>query len=104
MASPAGSGPRPLQRFERRFTAGEVIYDAGQPATLAFMLEEGRVQILRRSGRAETPRDVAAGELFGEEALLPNAARRSAAIALTDGMALELDAATLEIVLSNPAV
>lgn len=97
---------RLLARFGRRFSAGEVLFDDGDPAREAFLLQEGRVRLIKRVGAVERSlRVLRPGDLFGESALLEGAPRNSTAVALSEGVALVLDQATFQHVLSsNPAV
>ncbi len=97
---------RLLARFGRRFSAGEVLFNDGDAARDAFLLQEGRVRLIKRVGAVERSlRVLRPGDLFGESALLEGAPRNSTAVALADGVALALDHATFQHVLSsNPAV
>ncbi len=97
---------RLLSRYGRRFSAGTVLFRDGEPATDAFLLQDGRVRLLKQAGRMERGlRVVRPGDLFGETALLKGAARSSTAVALDDGVALAFDHATFEQVLaSSPEV
>jgi CRP/FNR family transcriptional regulator, cyclic AMP receptor protein len=92
-------GPRErarlLGRHGRRFAAGETLLKEGAPAIEAFLLQEGRVRLLKRV--AMTDRSLALlkpGDLFGEGALLAGATYGASAVALTDGVVLALDRAT----------
>jgi CRP-like cAMP-binding protein len=109
MASPevaADEQSRLLSRYGRRFTAGDVLFQDGEPAGEAFLLQEGRVRLIKRVGAVERVlRVLRPGDLFGESALVPGAPRNSTAIALDDGAALALDPATFQQVLAaNPTV
>jgi len=97
---------RLLSQYLRRFQAGEVIFEAGAPATEAFLLQEGRVRLIKKAGsRERSLRVVRPGDLFGEYALVPGSSRASTAVALIDSTALALDVAIFEQVLtSNPTV
>lgn len=97
---------RLLARFGRRFHAGEVIFTEGIAATEAFLLQEGRVRLIKRVGAVERSlRVVRPGDLFGESALLQGTPRNSTAVALSDGAVLALDHDTFQHVLTaNPAV
>ncbi len=97
---------RLLARFGRRFTGGEVLFTDGDVAREAFLLQEGRVRLIKRVGAVERSlRVLRPGDLFGESALLQGANRNSTAVALSDGVALALDHATFQHVLtSNSAV
>lgn len=107
-----GSGPgieaqsRLLSRYGRRFAAGTVLFRDGEPATEAFLLQDGRVRLLKQAGRMERSlRVVRPGDLFGESALIRGAARSSTAVALDDVVTLAFDHATFEQVLaSSPEV
>lgn len=96
---------RLLERYGRAFRAGEVFFQAGEPAREAFLLQEGRVRLVKRAGAAERLIGIVRpGDLFGESGLLPGSMRTSTAIALVDGTALTLDQATFEHVFgTSPA-
>jgi CRP-like cAMP-binding protein len=97
-----GERARLVARYGRQFLAGETIFREGEPAQDAFLLQEGRVRLLKRVRMVERSLMVLkAGDLFGESALLDAAARNSTAVALTDGVALALDRGTFRSVLVN---
>ncbi|HEX9294365.1 MAG TPA: Crp/Fnr family transcriptional regulator [Polyangiaceae bacterium] len=97
-----GERERLLQRFGKRFTSGQVIFREGDFGTEAFLLQEGRVRLIKRVRAVERSLMVLRpGDLFGESALLVGAARSSTAIALSDGAALALDHATFQSLLEN---
>ncbi len=104
--SPEDAQQRLLARFGRRFSAGNVVFSDGDVGTEAFLLQEGRVRLIKRVGAVERSlRLLRSGDLFGESALITGASRNSTAVALTDGIMLVLDHATLEqVIASNPAV
>jgi CRP-like cAMP-binding protein len=93
-------------RFGRQFEAGEVIFREGDVGTEAYLLEEGRVRLIKKVRGVERSLMVLKpGDLFGESALLMGALRSSTAIALSNGLALALDQTTLQNLLEhNPAV
>lgn len=93
-------------RFGRRFEAGEVIFREGDQGTEAYLLEEGRVRLIKKVRGVERSLMVLKpGDLFGESALLVGAPRSSTAIALSAGLGLALDQTTLQNLLEhNPAV
>jgi len=95
-----------LARFGRQFAAGDVLFRDGDPAEEAYLLQEGRVRLIKRVGAMERSlRVLRPGDLFGESALVKGSPRNSTAVALSDGSALALDQATFQQVLgSNPAV
>jgi CRP-like cAMP-binding protein len=93
---------RLLARFGKRFTSGQVIFREGDPGTEAFLLQEGRVRLIKRVRAVERSLMVLRpGDLFGESAFIAGAPRSSTAIALSDGAALALDHATFQNLLEN---
>lgn len=97
---------RLLARFGRTFSAGEVIFQEGDAAGEAFLLQEGRVRLIKRVRAVERSLMVLRpGDLFGESALIPGSPRTSTAIALSDGAALALDQTTFQNLLeTHPGV
>lgn len=97
---------RLLSKFGRVFHAGDVLFNDGEPANEAFLLQEGQVRLLKRVGAMERSlRVLHPGDLFGESALMEGTPRNSTAVALCDGSALVLDQQLFQHVLkSNPAV
>ncbi len=97
---------RLLARFGRQFSAGTVIFRDGESAELAFLLQSGRVRLLKKVGSMERSlRVVRPGDLFGELALLGGSLQHTTAVALENSVALALDRTTFAQVLSgNPEV
>jgi CRP/FNR family cyclic AMP-dependent transcriptional regulator len=97
---------RLLSRFGKRFAPGEVIFEGGAAAGEAYLLQEGRVRLIKRVGTSERSlRVIRPGDLFGEQALLPGTPRTSTAVALVESSALALEQGTFEHILTgNPAV
>jgi CRP/FNR family cyclic AMP-dependent transcriptional regulator len=97
---------RLVARYGRKFAAGETLFRENEPAGDAFLLQDGRVRLLKHVRLVERSLIVLKpGDLFGESALLDSAARNSTAVALTDGVALALDRSTFRSMLVNyPAV
>ena len=93
---------RLVSRFGRKFAAGETLFREGDAAGEAFLLQEGRVRLLKHIRGVDRSLIVLKpGDLFGESALLDSAARSSTAVALTDGVALALDRDTFRSLLVN---
>jgi CRP/FNR family transcriptional regulator, cyclic AMP receptor protein len=68
-----------------RFGKGGVIYREGDPATQAFLVVEGQVELLTKTaGREGLVGMVTAGGLFGELALLNGETHMTTAVAVTD--------------------
>jgi len=93
-------------RFGFRFEAGDVLFREGDLGTEAYLLEEGRIRLIKRVRGVERSLMVLkAGDFFGESALMAGATRSSTAIAVSAGLALSLDAATLSNLLQkNPEI
>ena len=89
---------RLLGRYGRKFGAGDALFREGEPATEAFLLQDGRVRLLKRVRAVERSLMVLKpGDLFGESALLEVASHNSTAIALTDVAAVVLDKLTRRV-------
>ena len=95
---------RLLERFGRSFEAGASIYREGHKADACYLIEEGRVRLVKKIRSSERSLTVLRpGDLFGEDALIPDAERSASAIALTDLVVLALDRKTFGILLSGNA-
>jgi CRP-like cAMP-binding protein len=97
---------RLIARYGRRFSAGEVLFHDGTDADEAFLLQEGRVRLIKRVGGVERGlRVLRPGDLFGESALMQGASRNATAVAMDDVLALGFDKTTFQHVLfSRPEV
>ena len=95
-----------LEQYGRPFAQGEVLFREGDPASAAYLLQGGRIRLLKRVRMVERSLSVLrAGDLFGEGALLDGAVRSSTAVALSEGVALVLDRSALrEIVERIPSL
>jgi uncharacterized membrane protein len=82
---------------ERRFSAGELIVNMGDPGTEMYVVAEGHVNIhLPGEGsRRVSLKDITRGEYFGELALFDDKPRSASALATTDTVLLELARETL---------
>ena len=102
----APESSRLYQRFGRPFNAGDVLFREGELGTEAYLLEEGRVRLIKKvRGTDRNLMVLQPGDLFGESALIVGATRSSTAIALSSGLAVALDQGTLQNLLEhNPAV
>lgn len=103
---PSVDRQRLLSRFGRSFSAGDVLFREGDDAVEAYLLQEGRIRLIKKVGGSERSlRILRAGDLFGEVALLPGARRNTTAVALEDGTLLALDHAMFQQVLAtNPDI
>jgi len=78
---------------ERRLTAGETLFRAGDPGEALYIVCSGDVEIsIRdRAGQKIVLNNAHPGEIFGELALLDEGARTATAVAANDVELLELD-------------
>jgi CRP/FNR family cyclic AMP-dependent transcriptional regulator len=92
-------------RFGRRYAAGARLYGEGAASDVCYVLQDGRVRLLKRI--RDHDRSLAVlrpGDLFGEDALA-QVPRSATAVALTDVEVLALDRGTFGVLLSsNPEV
>jgi len=95
---------RLFERFGRTFEAGSTIFAEGEQADLCYLIQKGRVRLVKTVRSAERSITVLrAGDLFGEGALLPHATRSATAIALTPVSVLALDRPTFGSLLAGSA-
>lgn len=88
-----------VERYGRAFAQGDVLFREGEAAEHAFLLQRGRVRLLKRVRTVERSLSVLRpGDLFGEQALVDAPLRSSTAVALSDGTALALDRPALRAV------
>lgn len=68
--------------YERRYDAGEYMFETGQPGAAMFIIEEGEVQITRLNAANEeiVLARLRNGEFLGELALLDNSPRSASAL------------------------
>lgn len=75
----------------RSYPAGQVIFNEGEAGDCAFVVCEGSVEIFKGSGKREMRLATCeAGGIFGEMALVDDAARSASARALTPASCLVL--------------
>src|SRR3954471_8550582 len=89
-----------LERFARDFPAGTVLFEEGQPGHVMYIVVAGEIEIRRRIGQTErTLAVLAAGEFFGEMAILSGRPRSAIAVARTAARLLVIDGTTFEAML-----
>jgi CRP/FNR family cyclic AMP-dependent transcriptional regulator len=95
-----------LSRYAATAKAGEFIFREGDLTSDLYILEDGRVELLRQhEGVPHVVATLGPGEPFGELALLEDAPRDLSARAVTDCALLKLDYATLiDVIRENPQV
>jgi len=84
----------------RPFSAGQTIFEQGQPGDVMFAVLEGEVEINRQNRVLET---VPPGGVFGEMALIDQLPRSASAIGKSDGRVAAISAKRFQVLVSqNP--
>jgi CRP-like cAMP-binding protein len=93
-------------RFTRTFQAGEMIFSEFEPGDNFYLIQSGRVKLVKIFGDIERTLDILQpSEMFGEMAILENSPRSATAIALDVVKVLEFNAKNFEILmLGNPQI
>ena len=95
-----------FSRFTRTFQAGEMIFSEFEPGDTFYLIQSGRVQLVKIIGDIELTLDVLQpSEMFGEMAILENSPRSATAIAIDVVKVLEFNSQNFEILmLGNPQI
>jgi CRP-like cAMP-binding protein len=95
-----------FERFLRTFEPGEMIFSEFEPGDSFYLIQEGRVKLVRVIGDVEKTLDILQpAEMFGEMALLEDSPRSATAIALDEVQVLEFNRQNFEILISgNPRI
>jgi CRP-like cAMP-binding protein len=95
-----------FERFTRTFEAGEMIFSEFEPGEAFYLIQEGRVELVKVIGDVEkTLAILQPNEMFGEMAILENSPRSATAIALDKVLVLEFNRQNFEILISgNPQI
>jgi CRP-like cAMP-binding protein len=89
-----------FNRFSKTFRKGDIIFCEYEPGDTFYLIQSGRVQIVRIIGELEKNIDVLyPGELFGEMAILEEAPRSATTIALDEVKALEFNRENLDVLM-----
>ena len=93
-------------RFARTFQAGEMIFSEFEPGDAFYLIQSGRVELVKIIGDIEKTLDIQQpSEMFGEMAILENSPRSATAIALDTVKVLEFNRQNFEILmLGNPKI
>lgn len=93
-------------RFSRTFQAGEIIFSEYEPGDNFYLIQSGRVQLVKLVGDIERTLDVLnPSEMFGEMAILEKSPRSATALALDEVKVLEFNSQNFEILLlGNPQI
>jgi len=95
-----------VKRFGKKFKKGDILFCEYEPGDCFFLIDSGRVQIVKILGDIEKIIDILEpGEVFGEMAILEGEPRLATAIALDDLVALEFNRANFEVLMQgNPQI
>jgi CRP-like cAMP-binding protein len=102
----AGMDMSAFGRFARTFQAGEMIFSEFEPGDTFYLIQSGRVELVKIIGDIEKTLDILQpSEMFGEMAILENSPRSATAIALDTVKVLEFNSQNFEILmLGNPQI
>jgi len=95
-----------FSRFTRTFQPGEMIFSEFEPGDTFYLIQSGRVQLIKIIGDIERTLDILQpSEMFGEMAILENSPRSATAIALDVVKVLEFNSQNFEILMmGNPQI
>jgi len=95
-----------FSRFTRVFQSDEIIFSEFEPGDTFYMIQSGRVKLLKNEGEFERTLDILQPpEMFGEMAILEGSPRSATAIAVDEVKALEFNAQNFEILMTgNPQI
>jgi CRP/FNR family cyclic AMP-dependent transcriptional regulator len=95
-----------FQRFAKTFQKGDVIFCEYEPGDNFYLIQEGRVEIVKIMGDLQKTVDILhPSEMFGEMAILEEAPRSATAVALDKVVALEFNRENFEILMQgNPQI
>ena len=93
-------------RFARTFQAGEMVFSEFEPGDNFYLIQSGRVQLVKLIGDIEKTLDILQpSEMFGEMAILENSPRSATAIALDNVTVLEFNRQNFEVLMmGNPQI
>jgi CRP-like cAMP-binding protein len=93
-------------RFSRTFHQGEIIFSEFELGDTFYLIQSGRVQLVKLVGDLERTLDILhPSEMFGEMAILENSPRSATAIAIDEVKVLEFNSQNFEILLlGNPQI
>ena len=102
----AGMDMSAFGRFTRTFQPGEMIFSEFEPGDTFYLIQSGRVELVKIIGDIERTLDILQpSEMFGEMAILENSPRSATAIALDIVKVLEFNSQNFEILmLGNPQI
>jgi len=95
-----------FSRFTRVFESDEIIFSEYEPGDTFYVIQSGRVKLLKNDGEFERSLDILQPpEMFGEMAILEGSPRSATAIAVDEVKALEFNAQNFELLMiGNPQI
>jgi CRP-like cAMP-binding protein len=95
-----------FSRFARVFQPGEMIFSEFEPGDAFYLIQAGRVELVKIIGDIEKTLDILQpSDMFGEMAILENSPRSATAIALDKVTVLEFNRQNFEILMmGNPQI
>jgi CRP-like cAMP-binding protein len=95
-----------FSRFARNYAPGEIIFSEYEMGDTFYMIQSGRVELVKLFGDVEKILDIIGpSEMFGEMAILESAPRSATAIALDAVKVLEFNWKNFEIlIMGNPQI
>jgi CRP-like cAMP-binding protein len=95
-----------FSRFTRVFQSDEIIFSEYEPGDTFYVIQSGRVKLLKYDGESERSLDILQPpEMFGEMAILEGSPRSATAIAVDEVKALEFNAQNFELLMTgNPQI
>ena len=102
----AGMDMAAFGRFAKTYQAGEMIFSEFEPGDTFYLIQAGRVQLVKIIGDIEKTLDILQpSEMFGEMAILEKSPRSATAIALDTVTALEFNSQNFEVLMmGNPQI
>ena len=95
-----------LDRYGRIFKSGEIIFKEGEVGDRMFIIQSGKVRIVKKVKDVEkTLAVMQEGDFFGEMAVIDKAPRSATAVALEDAKLVVLDEKVFEMHMqTNPSI
>ncbi len=95
-----------FSRFSRIFQNDEIIFSEHEPGDTFYVIQSGKVKLLKNDGEFERTIDVLQPpEMFGEMAILEGSPRSASAIAVDEVKVLEFNSQNFEILMTgNPQI
>jgi CRP-like cAMP-binding protein len=100
------AGLETFGRFAKSYKNGEMIFSEFEPGDTFYVIQSGRVELVKILGNVEKTLDILQpNDMFGEMAILENSPRSATAIALDEVTLLEFNRQTFEVLMQgNPQI